>query len=129
MIRYSDYIGDIGEEKALEFLIKKGYEFVDKNYHSRYGEIDIIVKDKDYIVFVEVKTRNKNPLNRPCMAVNRSKRMKIMKTAYMYLQENKVNLMPRFDISEVYLMNNTHRLHHIDYMEGAFIQEGDYAYF
>ena len=57
MIRYSDYIGDMGEEKALEFLIKKGYEFVDKNYHSRYGEIDIVGHDGAYYIFFEVKYR------------------------------------------------------------------------
>ena len=121
--------GSVGEELTCNYLMSRGYRIAARNYRSKFGEIDIIACNERCIAFVEVKTRNKNPLNRPCMAVNRSKRMKIMKTAYMYLQENKVNLMPRFDISEVYLMNNTHRLHHIDYMEGAFIQEGDYAYF
>ena len=107
--------GSVGEELTCKYLMSKGYRIAARNYRSKFGEIDIIACNERCIAFVEVKTRNKNPLNRPCMAVNRSKRMKIMKTAYMYLQENKVNLMPRFDISEVYLMNNTHRLHHIDY--------------
>ena len=121
--------GSVGEELTCKYLMSKGYRIAARNYRSKFGEIDIIAFNGQSIAFVEVKTRNENPLNRPCMAVNKNKRMRIMKTAYMYLQENKINLMPRFDISEVYLMNNTHRLHHINYMERAFIQEDDYAYF
>ena len=114
MIRYSDYIGDIGEEKALEFLIKKGYEFVDKNYHSRYGVIDIIVKDKDYIVFVEVKTRKKGSLARPSEFVDTCKQKRILKTAKIYLSGNLTDLQPRFDVIEVTYKGNEFEIEHIE---------------
>ena len=114
MIRYSDYIGDIGEEKALEFLIKKGYEFVDKNYHSRYGEIDIIVKDKEYMVFVEVKTRKRGSLARPSEFVDIRKQRRILRTAKIYLSENLTDLQPRFDVIEVTYKGNEFEIEHIE---------------
>ena len=49
--------GKMGERYVLQMLLEQGYTFIDANYHSRFGEIDIIVKDNKYIVFVEVKTR------------------------------------------------------------------------
>ena len=49
--------GKIGERYVLQMLLEQGYTFIDANYHSRFGEIDIIVADDKYIVFVEVKTR------------------------------------------------------------------------
>ena len=50
--------GKIGERYVLQMLLEQGYTFIDANYHSRFGEIDIIVADDKYIVFVEVKTRD-----------------------------------------------------------------------
>ena len=47
--------GKMGERYVLQMLLEQGYTFIDANYHSRFGEIDIIVKDNKYIVFVEVK--------------------------------------------------------------------------
>ncbi len=52
-----------------------------------------------------------------------------MKVAYLYLKQHNVRLQPRFDISEVYLKSNTTNLYRINYIKGAFIQEGDYAAF
>ncbi len=49
--------GKIGERYVLQMLLEQGYTFIDANYHSRFGEIDIIVADDKYIVFVEVKTK------------------------------------------------------------------------
>ena len=49
--------GKMGERYVLQMLLEQGYTFIDANYHSRFGEIDIIVKDNKYIVFVEVKTK------------------------------------------------------------------------
>lgn len=121
--------GDIGEELTCEYLISKGYKILDRNFSCKYGELDIVAANNTHIAFVEVKTRHENPIIRPCLAVNKSKQIKIMKVAYLYLRKPKVNLQPRFDIAEVYLKSDTNELHHINYIKNAFMQEGDYAAF
>jgi putative endonuclease len=97
----SNQIGKFGERIASEFLEKQGCIVLQKNYHSRYGEIDIIATDEEYIMFVEVKTRNKNCFACPSEYVNRKKRIKIIKTALIYLSETSTSLQPRFDIIEI----------------------------
>ena len=95
--------GNIGEDFAVKFLAKKGFEIVDRNFRTRFGEIDIIAKDKEYILFIEVKARGENMLFSPAEAVIKSKQRKIILTAQIYLSQNPVELQPRFDIIEVYL--------------------------
>lgn len=121
--------GDIGEEYTCNYLKKQGFKILCRNYSCRVGEIDIVAADKTHILFVEVKTRHQNPLVRPCLAVTKQKQARIMKAAYLYLKLHNVRLQPRFDISEVYLKSNTTNLYRINYIKGAFIQEGDYAAF
>ena len=118
--------GDMGENIALDYYISNGYEFVCKNYHSRYGEIDIIMKNSDDIVFAEVKTRNKNSLTKPSEAVDSRKQKRILKTAAVYLDENPTDLQPRFDIIEVICGAAAI---HINHIENAFCQTDDYAAF
>lgn len=122
-------IGDIGEEYTCDYLKSFGYKILSRNYNCRYGELDIVAINGKYIAFVEVKTRHLNPMIRPCLAVNKSKQIKIMRSAYLYLKEHKINLQPRFDISEVYLKTNSNKLYSINYIKNAFIQEADYASF
>lgn len=94
--------GSAGEDYATEFLSQKGYEIITRNYHSRYGEIDIICKYDRYIVFVEVKTRGRTAIATGREAVNPSKQRKILKTALLYLSVNNIaELQPRFDIVEI----------------------------
>ncbi len=120
-------VGNLGEQLACAYLESNGYNIFAQNYHSRYGELDIVATNPKYVAFVEVKTRKFNTAIRPCLSVNKSKRDKIMRTAYLFLKKYGLQLQPRFDICEVYLINNS--LHHINYIENAFIQEGDYANF
>lgn len=93
--------GDIGEDAALKRYTENGYTLVARNYRRRCGEIDLIVKNEEYIVFVEVKTRSARAISRPVSAVGRKKIGNIVKTAMMYLSENNTYLQPRFDIAEV----------------------------
>ena len=72
-------VGDIGEKASRKYLKKNGYKIVAKNYNTKYGEIDIVAKDKNYIVFVEVKTRKENSLYAPVLAVTKQKQNKLMK--------------------------------------------------
>lgn len=93
--------GKLGERFAADYLQKKGYRVVASNYHSRYGEIDLIVQKEAYTVFVEVKVRSSLSHGLPREAVTRSKRMKIIRTAMQYIGENPQDTQYRFDVIEM----------------------------
>lgn len=82
-------LGYIGESLSCVYLIFHGYKILERNYHSRFGEIDIIAKKGNSISFVEVKARDKNMLSTPASAVNIYKQQKIIKTANLYLMKNR----------------------------------------
>ncbi|MBR3148920.1 MAG: YraN family protein [Eubacterium sp.] len=111
-------LGKIGELKAAEYLRKKHYKLVDYNYTSRFGEIDIIVKNRKYIVFVEVKMRNQSSIAEPREFVDYSKQQKIIATARFYLAKNPTDLQPRFDVIEVF--NEDGKIKSIKHLENAF---------
>lgn len=111
--------GDVGELTARKYLTSvKNMRILKNNYHSRYGEIDIISCTDKYIVFVEVKTRKKESLYRGAEAVDKNKRIKIIKTAMMFLSENNIDLQPRFDVVEV--TNFKNKESQIIHFENAF---------
>jgi putative endonuclease len=96
--------GRIGEQAARRHLQRNGLKFLTANFKSRRGEIDLIFRDADCLVFVEVKTRSSEAWTRPAAAVNARKRKLISQTAFDYLRllkEPRVKL--RFDIVEVLL--------------------------
>lgn len=109
-------IGDIGEEKATQYLKKKGYKILDRNYRCRFGEIDIVAKYRDYIVFVEVKTRRCCSYGRPVESINSLKINRILKTLNFYLTEKRIydqNI--RIDAIEVFLNDSKDiKLNHIE---------------
>ena len=113
-------IGEKGEEYTVTFLKKKKYKILERNYRKRYGEIDIIAENKNYIVFVEVKTRHKDSMTSAADAVNRQKQIRIIKTASMYLAENETDKFCRFDVCEVYVNSDNLKLVNINYIESAF---------
>ncbi len=121
-------IGDLGEKTAVKFLKKNKYKIVETNFSAKTGEIDIICKNKDFIVFVEVKTRKKDSLVNGVFAVNKRKQSHILKTASFYLKLNKIDKQPRFDIIEV-VINSDGKYTVVEHYENAFIQGGDYAIF
>ena len=94
--------GAAGEVIAARFLREQGYELLAVNAHTRFGEVDIIAADERVIAFIEVKTRGENGWEQsPREAVTREKQEKIKKAAASYLQRNKTDLQPRFDVIEV----------------------------
>ena len=93
--------GAAGEVLAARFLREKGYTVVSSNFRCRQGEIDIIATHDDYIVFVEVKTRQENALYAPREAVTAAKQRRLLLTAAIYLSRFSVGLQPRFDVVEV----------------------------
>jgi putative endonuclease len=82
--------GNYGEQLAEEFLKSLGYEIIKKNFHYGHGEIDLVAKDKDVLVFVEVKYRKNLDFGEPEYAVNKSKQNQIRKIAEAYLAINKI---------------------------------------
>lgn len=121
-------IGKLGENTAKKYLLSKGYNFLESNYYSRYGEIDIIFEDDKYIVFVEVKTRKERSLVSGVDAVNEFKRVKIIKTALMYIAKYKIKKQPRFDVIEI-MIGHEGECVKINHFENAFDMEELGAFF
>lgn len=111
-------LGELGERRARSYLRKKLYRIVDKNFHSKFGEIDIIAENRKYIVFVEVKQRNLNSIAQPREFVDYSKQQKIISTAQYYLTKNPTNKQPRFDVIEIISDNN--KIKSVKHLENAF---------
>lgn len=106
--------GKIGEEIACKYLEGKGFEIICTNYRATGGEIDIIAKDREYIVFIEVKFRNNTQHGFPREAVGKSKQKNIINTALDFIEKNNLqNIDFRFDVIEI-IGNN------IEYIENAF---------
>lgn len=117
--------GAAGEVLAARFLRDKGYEIWSANYRSRFGEIDIIAADDPYIAFVEVKTRSEESLYEPREAVTKDKQLRLVKTAMLYIKENRVTLQPRFDVIEIVTKKDRPmEIVQIDHIMGAY-EAGD----
>ncbi|WHH59432.1 YraN family protein [Petroclostridium sp. X23] len=102
MTVYKKQIGALGEQEAANYLIKNHYTIIDKNFRCRLGEIDIIAREGEYIVFIEVKTRKDCRFGIPAEAVDYYKRNKIIQIAQYYLMQKRMhgrNI--RFDVVEV----------------------------
>ena len=95
-------MGGWGEALAAEYLRKKRYEVVARGYRSRFGEIDLIVRNKQYLAFVEVKLRKSARFASAMEYVDRRKQDKLRITASIYLSQNPTQLQPRFDVIEIY---------------------------
>lgn len=97
-----NHLGKIGEDRAEKYLAEKDYIILTRNYHSRFGEIDIVARDKDTTVFIEVKTRTQKMFGTPLEAITPSKLRKLIKTSQFYLSQNNLHTRPyRFDAIEI----------------------------
>jgi putative endonuclease len=107
--------GSQGENKANEYLINLGYKIIKTNFtFGKVGEIDIIAKDGDTLVFVEVRKRLNNKYGKPEESLTPKKRNKIRKTAEAYLYINKIeNIECRFDFIGIEQKNNEIIINHI----------------
>ena len=102
MKQFNHIRGVLGETLAKQYLIDKGYKILEQNYTTKIGEIDIIAKVKDIIVFVEVKDRQTKRFGMPREAVTVYKQNKIRKVAMQYLvSKHLTNSMVRFDCVEI----------------------------
>lgn len=93
--------GGAGEDAALALFIEKGFQMVERNFQTRWGEIDLIVRSDRYLVFVEVKTRTKASKTTGVAAMSAAKKKKIFKSALLYLQSTCFDLQPRFDVVDI----------------------------
>lgn len=98
----NNIVGAWGESLAGEYLKKKRYKIIATNYRCRYGEIDLIVSNRQYLVFVEVKLRKTGNFAQALEHVNFRKQQRIRTTAELFLSQNETDLQPRFDVIEIY---------------------------
>ena len=110
--------GSWGERLAAEYLRKKRYRILATGYRSRFGEIDLIVSNRQYLVFVEVKLRKSDRFAEAREFVDFRKQNRIRTTAALYLEQNPTHLQPRFDVIEIYapegLETRNPTIHHLE---------------
>jgi len=115
-------IGSVGEKIALEFLKGKGYKVIETNFRTPFGELDLVARRGDTLVFVEVKTRTTSSLGPPSLSVTWIKKRHIIKSALFYLKRRgRVDSNWRIDVVSVKL-DKSYRLENIEIIENA-VQE------
>ena len=119
MAEHIDF-GKQGEEIAVKYLMDKGYEILERNWRNRHKEIDIIAKDGEELVIVEVKTRKNNNYGEPDLAVTRQKQHLLIYAANAYIFRNNLDLDTRFDIVSI-VFNDGNPV--IDHIKDAFLPQ------
>jgi putative endonuclease len=113
-----ELLGPWGEALAVGRLRAEGYAILACNYRCRLGEIDIIAKDRRFLVFAEVKLRKSAAYGQAREFVDLRKQERIKKTALLYLSQNETPLQPRFDVIEIYapdgIATKNPVLHHLE---------------
>ena len=106
--------GNTGENLATEYLEKQGYTILERNFYCKQGEIDIIAKDKNEIVFIEVKSSSNKLFGIPSEAVTKQKIKHLFRTARYFLYKNKmINEYIRFDVVEILIKSGKFNINHI----------------
>ena len=114
-------LGERGEKFAARYLRRHGYKILVRRFKSRAGEIDIVCRQKDWLVFVEVKTRKSDQYGAPSEAVTREKQKHMSKVAleYLHLLDNP-QIHWRFDIVEVIMQDGARQPDDIRLIQNAF---------
>jgi len=113
--------GKWGESVAVDFLNKNGYTTVYTGFRSRFGEIDIIAKNEEFLIFAEVKTRKSVSFAYAREYVGKTKQRKIISTANYWLSKRPTKLQPRFDVIEIYAKDGEYsNLPEIIHIKNAF---------
>jgi putative endonuclease len=119
--------GELGERAAKKQLQRQGLKFLTANFRSPRGEIDLIFRDEDCLVFVEVKTRSSEEWARPAAAVNAKRRRRLTRAALDYLRLlHNPPVKVRFDIVEVLLQDSSVR--EVRHLPNTFAMERPYRY-
>lgn len=113
--------GRKGEDYAAKLLEEKGYTVIERNFHSRYGEVDIIAEKENVLAFVEVKTRSSNSWGSAAGAVTASKQHKLIKAAQYFLMTHNTEHILRFDVVALTTAPGSgFRVIKCEHFEGAF---------
>lgn len=113
MAEHND-LGRKGEDAAERYLRQKGYDIIERNWVYVKYEIDIIARNEEYIVFVEVKTRSSNQWGNPEEAVSKGKIKRLVEAADFYLREYDIDQPARFDIIAAIWNGKVFEIEHID---------------
>lgn len=113
-------LGKWGEELAAAYLRKQGYTIVGANYRTRFGEIDLIVKKRRVLAFVEVKLRKNATFGEAREFVTQAKMQRLRTTAEQYLSQNPEKCEPRFDVIEIYAPDGIGGSYTLEHLENAF---------
>lgn len=126
LLNFKKLVGNKGENIAESYLKQKGYKIIQKNYRCRFGEIDIIAKDNDTIVFAEVRTRRNDNFGSPQDSITPAKIEKISKTSLYFIQEKKLEgFSYRFDFIAITFSQGKPNIEHI---ENAFMPSNRYMF-
>jgi putative endonuclease len=120
--------GALGEKLACRFLRRNGYKVLFRNFRGRSGgEIDVVCRDNDTLVFVEVKTRGREDFGRPFEAVDREKQKRISRGALAWLRMlDNPDILFRFDVVEVIVADNAKP--RVELIKNAFLLSKPYLY-
>ena len=113
MAKHNDF-GKLGEELAVNYLIGKGYEILERNWRNIHKEIDIIAKDGKDLVIVEVKTRQTDEYGNPDVAVTKKKQRMLIAAANAYITRNNLDIETRFDIISIVFKDDAPVIEHIE---------------
>ena len=115
-------LGKIGEELVVKHLVDKGYQILERNWHSGHKEIDIIAQIGDELVVVEVKTRKSDDFGKPDIAVGKDKQRMLIRAADAYVRYKGLDMDVRFDIISIVCTPGKPKIEHI---EDAFIPQSN----
>jgi len=90
--------GEQAERQAEDYLKARGWTILERNFRTRFGEIDLVARDGDTVVFVEVRSRSSDSFGSPEETVTREKRRRIIRTAQAYAQSRRLDAAMRFDV-------------------------------
>jgi putative endonuclease len=113
----TQYTGFKAEKMACQFLIRKGLKLIASNYRNFLGEIDLIMEDKDTLVFIEVRYRQSSHYLKSVESISKQKQNRIIRTAHMYLQQYPTWKDNRLDVVAIQSVNNNYV---IDWIKDAF---------
>lgn len=120
-MRESNQLGVWGESLASGYLREHGYEVLEANFRSRFGEIDLIARKGGYVAFVEVKLRASSHFAEAREFVGAAKQRRLRSTAMLWLSRHGTEEQPRFDVIEIYAPDGLRTKHpHIEHLENAF---------
>jgi putative endonuclease len=122
MKKYNREKGTSGEEMAASYLTKKGYKILEKNFSTKFGEIDLVCRDHDNLVFVEVKLKVGDRFGKPEDMINKHKIWQVSRMGELYIMKNKINMPVRVDMVAVVIdrEGNLERIDHYENMTQEF---------